>query len=393
MANKPKTNHNVGGYSYYKTTLTIGKDSNGKAIRKYFYGTSKTDAEKQKRQYIKDMEAGLKPKLATQSLSQAMKQWLWETEKNSGNKSSTFERYEGIFRNFIENSNIGIIQISEIENAAIQKYYNELKIEGKTISQIKNLHKLLNKFFGYAEISGYVIKNPCKGLKISKDDEEELETDEDKIIETFTKEETKKIINCLNFDDKMRYIVLFALFSGARQGELLALKKEDIQGDIMTINKTLRNVKVFDDKDIKKFHYEAKITKPKTKTSNREIPLPDILKIELKRLHKLNAEEKLRLGEAYKENTLLFPSPTGNYFDASNLRKSWRKILNNANVPYKKFHALRHTYATRLFENGANILTVARLLGHSSIETTQIYSHVSQNVKREEIQCLNDMLK
>ena len=58
-----------------------------------------------------------------------------------------------------------------------------------------------------------------------------------------------------------------------------------------------------------------------------------------------------------------------------------------------KFHALRHTYATRLFESGANILTVARLLGHSSIETTQIYSHVSQNVKREEIQCLNDMLK
>ena len=105
------------------------------------------------------------------------------------------------------------------------------------------------------------------------------------------------------------------------------------------------------------------------------------------------AKEKLKLGEAYTENNLLFPSETGTYIDAKNLRRSWERILNNAGVTKKKFHALRHTYATRLFENGTSILTVSRLLGHSSIKTTEIYTHVLEDIKKEEVQCLNDMLK
>ncbi len=393
MANKPKTNFDVNGYSYFKTSLTVGHDVNGKAIVKVFYGTSKKDAEQKKREYIRDMESGLKPKLGSQSLSQAMNTWLWDTEKNSGNKSSTFERYEGIFRKYIKDTKLGLIAVYEVENAAIQKYYNDLKAEGKSCSQIENLHKLLNKFFSYAEMTGYVIKNPCKGLKIANGNEDELQEDDDIIIETFTKEETKKIISNLDYSAKLRYIIMFALFTGAREGEILALEKTDIKDDIVRINKTLRNAKVFDDDDHKKSHYELKVTKPKTKTSNREVPIPDILKPELKRLEKLVAEERLKLGPAYEENSLLFPSLTGTYIDAKNLRRSWERLLKKSGVEYKKFHALRHTYATRLFENGTSILTVSRLLGHSSIQTTEIYTHVLENIKREEVQCLNNMFK
>ena len=242
-------------------------------------------------------------------------------------------------------------------------------------------------------MSGYVIKNPCKGLKITKDDEEELIDDEDEVVETFTKEETKKITNNLSKDSKIRYIIMFALFTGIRQGELLALNKTDIQNDTVRINKTVKTVKVFDDKDNTKSNYEIKVTKPKSKTSNREVPIPDILKAELKRLEILVAKEKLKLGEAYTENELLFPSEMGTYIDAKNLRRSWERLLNKAGVQKKKFHALRHTYATRLFENNTSILTVSRLLGHSSIKTTEIYTHVLEDVKKEEVQCLNDMLK
>ena len=338
------------------------------------------------------MESGLKPELGAKSLSQAMNTWLWNTEKNSGNKSSSFERYEGIYRNYVKESTLGLVAVSKIENAAIQKYYNDLKTEGKSYSQIKNLHKLLNKFFGYAEASGYVIRNPCKGLKIAKDNEEELIDDEDEVVETFTREETKLILNSINKNNKIRYIILFALLTGVRQGELLALKKEDIQNDIVKINKTVKTVRVFDDKNNKSY-YEIKVTKPKTKTSNREVPIPDILKPELKKLEIIVAKEKLKLGEAYMENDLLFPSKTGTYIDAKNLRRSWERTLAKVNIPHKKFHALRHTYATRLFENDTSILTVARLLGHNSIKTTEIYTHVLEDVKKEEVQCLNDIFK
>jgi integrase len=386
MANKPKTNVSINGYDYAKVYLYLGKDEKGNPVHKAFYGTSKTDAENKKKQYIKDLEAGLNPDLGNQSLSQAMYTWLWDIEKRSGNKSSTFERYEGIYRNYIRNANIGLLKLSDIKKLAIQKYYNYLQDEGKSYSQIKNLHKLLNKFFNYAESEGYVIKNPCKGLKIQKDDEDEIE-EEDKVIETFSQNEIKILTERLGHS-KLRYIIMFALFTGCRQGEILALEEKDIKNNIIKISKTLRNVKVYD--SVKEHHYELKATKPKTRTSRREIPVPDILKPELKKLKKLATEEKLKLGALYNENKLLFPSQTGTYIDAKNLQRSWKRELERYNIPYRKFHALRHTYATALFEKGVNIVTVSKLLGHSTIKTTEIYTHVLENVKKEEVQVLNE---
>ena len=52
-----------------------------------------------------------------------------------------------------------------------------------------------------------------------------------------------------------------------------------------------------------------------------------------------------------------------------------------------------HTYSTRLFEKDASIMTVSRLLGHGSTKTTEIYSHVLEDVKTKEVQCLNNMFK
>lgn len=387
MANKPKTNVSINGYDYAKVYLYLGKDEKGNPVHKAFYGTSKTDAENKKKQYIKDIEAGLNPDLGNQSLSQAMYTWLWDIEKRSGNKSSSFERYEGIYRNYVKDANIGLLKISDIKKLAIQKYYNHLQDENKSYSQIKNLHKLLNKFFNYAESEGYLVKNPCKGLKIPKSDEDEID-EEDKIIETFSQDELKILTEKLGHS-KLRYIVMFAMLTGCRQGEILALEEKDIiNNSVVKINKTLRSIKVYDSE--KKYHYELKTTKPKTKTSRREVPIPDILKPELKKLKKLISEEKLKLGALYKENKLLFPSQTGTYIDAKNLQRSWKRALDNANIPYRKFHALRHTYATKLFEKGVNIVTVSKLLGHSTIKTTEIYTHVLENVKKEEVQVLNE---
>jgi integrase len=388
MARQPKTNVSINGYNYAKVYLTIGKDEKGKPVRKIFYGSTKTEAESKKKQYVKELEHGLNPNLAAQSLSQAMYTWLWEIERNSGNKSSSFERYEGIYRNYVKDTAIGLLTISEIKKIALQKYYNDLQEVGKSYSQISNLQKLLNKFFNYAETEGYVVKNPCKGLKIPKDNEEDIEED-DRIIETFTQNEIKTLVDNLSHV-KLRYIVMFALLTGIREGELLAAERSDIiNNSTFKVTKTLRNIKTFNEDGTNK--YELKVTKPKTKSSRREVPIPDILKPELKKLEKLIAEEKLRLGPAYNDNDLLFPSETGTYMDAKNLRRSWKRALSKANVPYKKFHALRHTYATRLFEKGTSIVTVSKLLGHSTIKTTEIYTHVLGNIKEKEVQCLNDM--
>ncbi|WP_073271241.1 tyrosine-type recombinase/integrase [Alkalibacter saccharofermentans] len=65
----------------------------------------------------------------------------------------------------------------------------------------------------------------------------------------------------------------------------------------------------------------------------------------------------------------MFPSEVGTTLNARTLLKSWQRIFKNIDVPYKKFHALRHTYATLLLKKGTPLHTVSWLLGHTSIKT------------------------
>lgn len=387
MANKPKTNATAGGKDYFRVRARIGEDITGKPVYKNFYGTSKQDAESKKREYLDSLAQGVNPELGKQSLSRAMYTWLWEIERYSGNKSTTFERYEGIFRNYIKDSTMGSLVLSDIKKLNLQQYFNDLLFyQDKSIYQVKMLKKLLNKFFEYAVSEMYIVRNPLIGLKLPKTDEDELDTDEG-IVETFSQEEIDKIIKTAGHS-KVRYIVTFALLTGARQGEILGLERSDITDDVIKINKTLKKIKIFKDAD--NYYYEYKTTKPKTKKSIREIPINDALKKELIGLYKLVAEEKLKLGPAYENNNLLFPSSIGTYTTPKGLFKSWKSLLVRAGVPHKKFHALRHTFATTLISEGVDLLTVSRLLGHGSIETTQIYTHVLKEKKSDALDVLNN---
>ena len=315
-----------------------------------------------------------------------MYEWLWNIERYSGNKSSTFTRYESIYRNYIEDTNLGYIKLSDLKKIPIQRYYKDLLDKGKGYSAIANANKLLNKFLRYAVEEGYILRNPLTGLKLPK----ENETDITKVnkIEVFKEEEIKKLVNSIG-DEKLRYLVLFAFFTGARKGEVLALTNSDIKDGYVTINKSVRRIKVFDDED--NYHYEIKVTRPKSKTSNRNVPIPKPLEKELKKLNLLVKKEKIKLGPAYTEHNLLFPSLTGNYIDASTLMKSWKRALKKAEIPYRKFHALRHTYATTLLEKGASLIEVSRLLGHSTVKTTEIYAHPSLESKKKTVERLNEI--
>jgi len=166
------------------------------------------------------------------------------------------------------------------------------------------------------------------------------------------------------------------------------LEKTDITDDTIKINKTLRKIKIFNDAD--NYHYELKITKPKTERSIREIPINEALKKELAGLNRLVAEEKLKLGPVYENNNLLFPSSVGKYITAKTVFTSWKRLLKRADVPDKRFHALRHTFATTLIMENIDLLTVSRLLGHGSIETTQIYTHILKERKQDALTVLND---
>lgn len=97
-----------------------------------------------------------------------------------------------------------------------------------------------------------------------------------------------------------------------------------------------------------------------------------------------------------KDCQLVFPSSTtGERLD--NIQTSWENLLRIAELDYPEnnplhftFHGLRHTFASKLVMKGASLYDVKELLGHESIETTQIYAHLAPEHKAQIVALLNN---
>lgn len=191
---------------------------------------------------------------------------------------------------------------------------------------------------------------------------------------------------------------MLALGTGLRRGELLALSWNDIdfKNNIIKVNKSLAKAYIISADGSKERKQIIQV--PKTKRSIREVPFPTNLVTVLKDIQKKQKQNKLKCGESYEISNYVFTTSSGTLIDVTNLSHAWQKILKRAELPHKKFYALRHTYATKLFEKEVPLKTVSELLGHSSTEmTSNTYTHVIPNVipkqKETAVEKLNYMFE
>lgn len=369
-----KTNVTINGKEYYRVTRTIGRKADGTAIRKTFYGSGINEANAKADEYMNNIKNGLVANYEYITLNDLMYKWIYEVKKYDNIKPSTFQDYESTYRNYIQNSDIANLKLYNIKSIQLQSYYNKLSKEGKTSARIKKLNKLLYQFFKYAIYEGFLNRNPCENVVIPKLDKEKEHKEE--VIEYFTEEEIKKIKNAIKGTD-IELLVLFALGTGLRQGELLALRYSDIDYNKkqVRVNRTVKKVYVFDNENNKV--QKTLFLDTKTKNSKRVVDIPDNL-------------FKLLKCDNNSDN-LIFPDENGEVMEARKLFRKWSSVLKNNNIEHKKFHALRHTYATLLLSKGVDLLTVSKLLGHSSIQITEIYTHIIPSLKINAVNKINDI--
>jgi len=383
-----KTNYNKNGMNYFRVSAVLGTDSNGKRILKEFYGKSKSEADGKKREFLEGIKNGLNIDIKRVLLGELMHTWLFETIRVSDRiKPTTFERYEGIYRNYVKDSPLYSIKIAELKALQVQRYYNSLSDIGKSRNLIENLNKLLKQFFNYAVDEGYLSKNPCIGKKIVIPGEKKPREE----VQHFTDEEIEILISNLK-DNTYRELILLSLGTGLRRGELLALTWEDIdlKNKLIKVNKSLAKVYIIAG-DGSKERKEI-IQTPKTRGSIREVSFPDNLTSIFKDIKIRQKSDRLKCGESYEVSDYIFTTSTGNLIDVVNLSHAWESILKKCKLHHKKFHALRHTFATKLFENEVALKTVSELLGHSSIEmTANTYTHVIPKQKSDAVEKLNYM--
>ncbi|XZM33505.1 tyrosine-type recombinase/integrase [Clostridium perfringens] len=387
---KPKAKGNGQGTIYkmsngkFRGQLTIGYNENGTPKRKSFTGKTKKEVSDKMKAFYVDNNRGLLPTDDKITLSQWFYTWLF-TYRIHDLKPSSFERYEGLYRNYIEASSLGKIKLMDLRTHHIQAYYNSLVSEdGKSPSTIKTINKCLKSCLNQALKEGYVAKNYCTIITLPKDSESPKDT-----INVFTLEEQQCFMKeCINNKNGMLYIL--ALGTGLRLGEILALRWTDInlKENYININKALKSTYIIDNKGNREFTVIEQ--PPKTKNSIRTVPLNNNLIDLLLEHRKKQMIERDSNIDIYFDNNLVFSTPQGNYLSESNVRKSFKRVLKKCNLNDFRFHDLRHTFATRLFENGIPPKTVQSLLGHSNISTTlNIYTHVMKDTKDKAIDKLN----
>ena len=233
--------------------------------------------------------------------------------------------------------------LRSITPLTVERFRKERLKVGNSKSTCNRHLALMKRLFNVAIEEGYTEENPVQKVKLYS----EKDTLKERILKA--SEEAELMENC---SDYLKPIITVALNTGMRLGEILNLKWNNI--------------------DLK----ARRIRVEKTKSGKvRFIPINDVLFRELKRL---------RNGQSH---FVFFNAKTMKpYVD---LKRGFKEACRKASVEGMRFHDLRHTFATRLIENGIDIETVRDLLGHHSITVTQRYTHSSDERKRAAVELLS----
>lgn len=230
--------------------------------------------------------------------------------------------------------------ISDVTSYALESYMNKRKnvVEPATVNrEIACMKHMFNKAVEW----GYLGSNKLKAVKRFKEPPAR--------VRYFNDEENENLLRCCN--EQLKSIVITALNTGMRKGEILGLQWTDV--DMKNRIITLRNTK----------NNEA-----------RTIPINDILYKELKSIGPEG------------DGQYVFSHENGDRYD--DIKTAFKGALKRAEIKNFRFHDLRHTFASRLVMAGVDIRTVQQLMGHKDIKMTMKYSHLSDAHMKEAVKRL-----
>lgn len=190
----------------------------------------------------------------------------------------------------------------------------------------------------------------------------------------------KKLLNAISSEPTPQNIgVMIALCCGLRIGEVCALQWKDVDMSrrIITVAGTTGRIYNCD-----LMITEQYVSTPKTRNSNREIPISTPL---FKALNAINKQQK---ADVYVVGDGVNAKEPRTY------RETFSRILRRLGIPSIVFHGLRHTFATRCIESGCDYKTVSVILGHSNVATTlNLYVHPNLDQKKRCISQMNKFLR
>ena len=340
--------------------------------RKYIYAKTQKDLIVKLQMALSEMHhQNTLPPESLMTVEQWFREWI-SVYGVIAYRNTTYSCYNMMINAYIVPS-IGKIKLCNLKTIDIQMMFNNLffkkiKKNGKiglapaSLAKPKNL---ISKAFMQAKVNGFILSNPIDGLV--------LPSAETKDIRIFNKEDLILLNEAIS-GHSIEWLIKFMLLTGARIGEALALKIDDIDfiNKKLKINKTVSYVP---DKSTNQFGFCT--NEPKTKSGFRDLSLTPVLESLLNIQIKNNDASKNNNKNRWEENHLLFPNAYGGYQSGNKIGKKFTKLQKSSGMSNtKSLHILRHTFATTALNAGISLPNIAKMIGHKNGEITlRFYGH------------------
>ncbi|OQP07596.1 site-specific integrase [Geobacillus sp. 46C-IIa] len=330
---------------------------------------TKKEAELAAAELEKQLHKGYDINAGDQLFSEYMRNW-YEVYKK-GKYSLAHERNIELSVRLVEEYFAGV-KLKDVTRDMYQKFINEIAKNHSTAT-VQKRHTYIKSCLRDAIEDGIITRDPT--YKVIIKGEVETKSEELKYLNF---DEVKKLVAEIKRDMKpryiSRYIILFAIATGARFSEIAGLTWDcvDFKNKTVTINKT------WDFKDKNDF------SDTKTFDSKRTITIDDETLNMLKELRKHQNELAMKTGLRNTKN-LVFVNTKMEVVTNNAVNKTLRALCKKVGIKTITCHGLRHTHASMLLYKGVNVKYVSRRLGHKDIVTTlQTYSHILDEMEQKE---------
>ena len=249
-------------------------------------------------------------------------------------KFSTLDKYTNIIRDRI-NPYFADKEVTEIKPSDIKRWLYAIDDVGGKSKRI--YLSILSGILQEALFDEVINRNPVRSVKLPKFDTPK--------IKPFTADEVHDIMS-LAENDNYRYYIAIAFYTGMRSGEIIGLKKSDIDLDKQMIR-------------VQRTRSRFGESTPKTSWSNRDIPIIALLMPYILEVYNKHDNEYLLVTQYNK------PYITTNVFQ----EQFWKPSLKELGIEYRRPYNARHTYATNmLYNNLVTPVQLAQLLGHANTQ-------------------------
>ncbi len=342
--------------------------------RRTVYGKTRAEVAAKLAKAVSDREDGLVFDDEGLTIEGYLGRWLKGSVRDTV-RPSTYERNQSLVRLHLAPA-LGQLKLKDLTPAHVRWLYREKLDAGLSGGTVHKMHVVLHKALAQAVRDGLIPRNASEAVKVPQVRRKE--------ITPLTTEETKRFIEAAR-GDRFEALYVLAVTTGMRQGELLALKWDDVdlERQILRVRRTLTRLKG-----------TYTMGEPKTPKSRRSVKLTTIATEALQAHLSRQLEEIDHVGPFYADQGLVFATEAGTPLNPTNLRRrSFSSLLERAKLPEIRFHDLRHTCATLLLSRNVNPKIVSEMLGHSSISITlDTYSHVLPDMQDSAARAIEDAL-